>query len=157
MKTMLRSLTLVLVGFALGGCGDSATGPDGPSNAPPSVAGSWTYAATNMTGSLSGVTVVCNFRNVPIMLTQSGTSFSGTTNGGSFTCAVGGVSDGGTFGSRIVVNGRLDGSTVQFDFDSPDWHHSGSITGNSMTGSATAIFELSTGAVVLRGNWSAVR
>lgn len=88
---------------------------------------------------------------------QSGSMFTGSTTGGSVTCSAGGATSGGTLGSRIIVNGEIAGTDVDFDFDGPDWHHTGSISGNSMTGQATAIFELSSGSVVLRGSWSAAR
>ena len=145
---------LIIVAFAA--CsGDSMTGPGG--NGPPSVAGDWTYAATNMVGNLSGFSIVCSFSNVPMSITQSGSTFSGRTTGGDFVCSSAGITDGGIFGDRIVVNGELSGGDVEFDFDGPDWHHTGTITGSSMSGTAIAILEISSGSVVLRGNWSAAR
>lgn len=150
------SIASLLILGSLVGCGGDSMGPEGTSL--PQVGGSWTYAAPNMTGTLSGgASVTCSFSNVPITISQTGSTFTGSTNGGSFICSAVGVSDGGTFGSRIVVNGELDGSDVEFDFDGPDWHHTGSINGNSMSGQATAIIETGSGSVVLRGSWSAAR
>lgn len=154
-----RLATAVLLGaLTMAACGgDSMTGPSGTSGGSTNLSGSWTYAAPNMTGTIQGFTVSCRFSNVPLSITQTGETFTGSTDGGSFSCSLGGQSDGGTFGSRIIVNGEVDGTSVEFDFDSPDWHHTGQISGNSMTGQATAILELSTGSVVLRGGWSAAR
>lgn len=137
--------------------GDSMTGPPGSAGPSPNLTGVWTYAAPNMTGTIQGFTVTCRFSNVPMSITQTGDTFTGSTDGGSFLCSLGGQSDGGNFGGRIVVNGEVDGTSVEFDFDSADWHHTGQISGNSMSGQATAILELSTGSVVLRGGWSAAR
>lgn len=150
------SCSVLLVLAACSGDSSSPTGPAGSSLA--QVGGSWTYAASNMTGTLSGgVSVSCRFSNVPLTLNQTGDTFTGSTTGGQFSCSAGGISDGGTFGGRIVVNGEVDENDIEFDFDGPDWHHTGSISGNSMSGQATAIFELGSGAVVLRGSWSAAR
>lgn len=152
----LFCLSALAIAGVTAGCsgGDSMTGPAAGTN----VGGNWTYAAPNMTGTLSGgITVVCSFSSVAVSLSQTGSTFSGSTTGGSFTCSAGGVSDGGTFGRRIVVNGEISGSGVEFDFDGPDWHHTGQVSGNSMTGQATAIIETGSGSVVLRGSWSAAR
>lgn len=149
--TLLFVLLATIGSVACGG--DSMTGLAGGA----SLTGSWTYAAPNMTGTIQGLTVVCSFSNVPLSITQTGQAFTGSTSGGSFSCSIGGQSDGGTFGSRIIVNGEVDGTGVEFDFDSPDWHHTGQVNGNSMTGQVTSILELSTGSVVLRGGWSAAR
>ncbi len=129
-----------------------------PPPAPPTATGSWTYAATNLTGAISGVVVSCNFSNVPVTLSQAGTTFSGSTSGGSFICIVGTESTSGVFGDRIVVNGTISGQSVAFDFDSADWHHAGILAGNSMSGTTTVALNLGQfGTVVLSGNWSATR
>lgn len=69
-------------------------------------------------------------------VTHAHTTSDCATGGGAFSCSIGGRSDGGTFGGRIVVNGEVDGSSLEFDFDTPDWHHTGQINGNSMSGTA---------------------
>jgi len=147
-------LSVLSLATTLAGCGgDSVTGLTEVTD----LSGSWTYAAPNMTGTIQGFTVVCGFSNVPLTISQTGDTFTGSTNGGSFSCSIAGQSDGGVFGGRIIVNGEVDDIDVEFDFDGPDWHHSGTIDGNSMSGQVTAIIELSTGSVVLRGGWSAAR
>ena len=59
--------------------------------------------------------------------------------------------------SGSVVNGSVSGNTVNFDLDTQDFHHTGTLSGNSMSGTATWTFDLGApvGEVTLSGNWSA--
>jgi len=133
--------------FGCGG-GDST----GPSNA--RVGGAWTFTATNLSG--SGVS--CAFGGAPMTLTQSGTTFSGTYGPGTMTCTAGGQPVSGQF-QGTIVNGTVDGNAVAFDLDTQDFHQTGSVNGNSMSGTARWTFDLggSVGVVVLNGNWSAAK
>jgi hypothetical protein len=149
----MRILTLwVLLAAVLGmtACGgDDATGP---SNA--SVAGAWTLSVSNM----SGQGVSCSVGGTALTLTQSGTTFSGTYGPGTMTCVAGSQStEVGVQGT--VVNGTVDGNAVAFDLDTQDFHHTGSVSGNSMSGTARWTFDFggSVGVVVLNGNWAAAK
>jgi hypothetical protein len=130
-------------------CGDDSTGPSTIN-----LAGSWTLTVSNM----SGQGVSCNLLNTPVTISQTGTTFTGTYGPGTLSCQAGGqpVSES-THGS--IVSGTINGNSVQFDLDTPDLHHTGTVSGNSMTGTARWVFELggSIGAVTLNGNWAAAR
>jgi len=52
----------------------------------------------------------------------------------------------------------VDINAVEFDLDTQDAHQSGSVSGNSMSGTAQWRFDLGGGQIVtLNGNWSAVK
>src|SRR4051794_12957750 len=145
----VRALVLFILTIAAGACGGDSTGPSQAN-----LAGSWTLIASNM----SGQGVSCNLLNTPLSLTQSGTTFTGTYGPGTLSCQAGGQpASTGVNGS--VVNGTINGNSVQFDLDTQDLHHTGSINGNSMSGTARWVFDFggSIGVVTLNGNWSAAK
>jgi hypothetical protein len=150
MSASLRVLLvscLAIVGAACGG--DDSTGPSQTS-----VGGSWMLSASNM----SGQGVSCNLLNTPVSLSQSGTTFTGTYGPGTLSCQAGGQPVSvGTQGS--IVNGSINGNSVTFDLDTQDLHHTGTISGNSMSGTARWTFDFggSIGVVTLNGNWSAAK
>jgi hypothetical protein len=149
MSASLRVLLVCLIAMVEGCSGDDSTGPSRAS-----VAGSWTLSASNVSG--SGVS--CSLGNTPMTLTQSGDTFTGSYGPGTLTCVAGGESiSGGANGT--IVNGVLNGNSVQFDLNTQDLHHTGTISGNSMSGTARWTFDLGagTGVVVLNGNWSAAK
>lgn len=158
---MLRSsrftslLAAMLV--ALAGCGsddgDGPTGPSEPENA--DVGGSWTYNASNMSGTLSGSTVSCSIGGTAMTLNQTGTTFTGSTSGGTLTCSGEGQTVSEPLGSGTVVNGSVDGDEISFDFDTSDWRHQGTVSGSSMNGTVTITLQLDDQVVILNGNWAA--
>jgi hypothetical protein len=143
-------MAAVLLVAGLAGCGGSDA--TGPSNA--SVGGAWILNVSN----LSGQGVSCSLAAAPMTLVQTGTTFSGSYGPGTITCVSGGQSVGGEI-EGIVASGTIDGNAVAFDLDTQDFHLTGSVSGNSMSGTARWTLDLggSTGVVVLNGNWSAVR
>jgi hypothetical protein len=149
MRTMRLGL-LTMLAFGCGG-GDS-TGPNQTAN----VAGAWTAALSNMSG---GGLSCGSSSSTTITLNQSGTTFSGGYSGGELTC----TGPGGTLsffvGNGTVLNGQVNGSSVSFDLDTPDYHHTGTVSGTSMSGSASwrIDFGAPTGVVTLNGNWGAAR
>jgi hypothetical protein len=141
---------LVAAVLALAACGGSDS--TGPSDA--NVAGAWTLSASNM----SGQGVSCTLSGSNLSITQSGTTFSGSYGPGTLTCVAGTQSVGSTV-QGTVVNGTVDGNAVAFDLDTQDFHHTGSVSGSSMSGTARWTFDFggSIGVVVLNGNWAAAR
>ena len=97
----------------------------------------------------------CFISNVDLSLNQTGTTFTGNANGGRINCMLAGerVLDS-SFGNQVVVNGNL-----SFDSETPAWSNSGSVSGNSMSGSVRLTIDLggTTGSVDLTCNWSATR
>jgi hypothetical protein len=140
---MRRWLGLLVVALAAGGC--SGDGPTGSNTT--SVAGTWTYSVTN----LSGGGLSCNISGVLLTLTQNGSNFQGTYTGGTLSCA-GLGSSGFTGGS--VVSGTVAGNAVTFNFDDADYHHTGTATSGSMTGSAILKLDATT---TLAGTFSATK
>jgi hypothetical protein len=141
----LIALLLVL------GCGGDSTGPSETS-----VAGTWTASLSNMSG--SGVS--CSSTSpTTLTLSQQNQTFSGSYSGGELTCS----GPGGTFsdfiGSGTILNGAISGTGVSMDLDTPDFHLTGNVSGNSMSGTARweIDFGQPTGVVVLNGNWGAAR
>ncbi len=130
-------------------CGDDD--PSGPKI--PNVAGSWIYEATDLTA--SGVT--CNFTNVPMTLAQDGTTFSGAYAGGLLAC----TGPGGSFSEQVaggaIVSGTISGNTVRFDLDTSDWRNTGTISGDTMSGTVAVRVDDGTTTVTLAGVFSAAR
>ena len=128
--------------------GDKSTGPSDAN-----IEGSWQITFTNMSG--SGVS--CNSNAFPLQISQSGSTFTGSYGVGTFTCTgPGGSASGNVQG--VVANGTVDINAVEFDLDTQDAHQSGSVSGNSMSGTAQWRFDLGGGQIVtLNGNWSAVK
>jgi hypothetical protein len=95
-------------------------------------------------------------------LTQTGAAFSGvqTGNNGRLTCSATGQ---GTvvdevLGGETIINGQLVNSQVSFRLGSVDGTNTGSISGTSMTGSASWVFALGAGeSLAMTGSWSAAR
>ncbi len=121
----LRLLTLVLLTLA---CGDDATGPGTPS-----VAGSWSYSATNLTSEfLPGQT--CNVLGMAMTITQDGASFSGFGRGGRLQCS---TSAGQLPDSVAIRNGLVDGNAISFElFGGRAYNHFGAHNGSSIVGIA---------------------
>ena len=145
----MRRAWLVLP-FLLLGCGGGDS--TGPSTA--EVGGSWRFSWSNLSG--SGVS--CNASG-DFQLTQSGTTFSGVQYGtGTIICLAGGESLTDLIVGETLAAGQVNGSAVSFRIGSVQSTHSGTVSGGSMSGTATWTFDLGDGLVVnLAGQWTAVR
>jgi hypothetical protein len=145
----IRRFVVGLLALTAAACSGDASGPQIPQ-----LSGQWTYNASNITG--GGIS--CNMFGVSFNLTQSGTTFTGTTLGGSVSCSAPGA---GTFneslGNDVIANGTINGNAITFDIGTPDIHHTGSISGSSMSG--VVVFKLNDGqtTTTLTGNFSAVK
>jgi hypothetical protein len=140
---MRKSTVVALLGIVA--CGSDHVGPSA------GLAGTWSMSLSNM----NSVGVSC-YTNIPIQLTlsQTGTTFSGSQTGGQVTCSTpsGIIVDNLIPGE--VLNGTLNGSSVSFDFDGPAFHHTGTISGTSMSGTASWTY---VSGLTLNGSWSAVK
>ena len=144
----MRRLSFALVLPLLAACTDS-TAPD------VTLSGLWAYTATNLSG--SGIS--CSFTGLTLTISQMERTFTGTTNGGTVTCFAAGQSFSDVLGTGVIVNGTVNRSAVAFDFETPDWHHTGKANGASMSGGVTVRLDLGDpyGVLVLTGSWSAAR
>jgi hypothetical protein len=150
MSVIVRVLLISALAAGAGACGgDDSTGPSHAN-----VAGTWSLSASNM----SGQGVSCNLGSTSVTLTQSGTTFSGSYGPGTITCFAGSQS-ASVQAQGTIVNGVISDTGVQFDLDTQDLHHTGNVSGNSMSGTARWTFDLGgdVGVVTLNGNWSAAR
>lgn len=130
-------------------CGGDSTGPSDAS-----VGGAWTLSATNV----SGQGVSCNLSPTPATIAQSGSTFTGTYGPGTVVCLAG--TESVSFSVQgSIVSGTVTGNSVQFDLDTQDVHHVGTLSGNSMSGTVrwTVDFGGDIGVVTLNGNWAAAR
>src|SRR5215467_5881863 len=144
---MRLSLSFALLLAAACG-GDSSTGPSTPN-----VTGSWSYNVAN----IAGADVSCNVAGSSLTLTQTGSTFTGTASGGSITCFGPTGSFNDNLDNDVVTNGVVSGNNVAFDIGSADAHNAGTISGSSMNGTLTLRITAGTTAVVLTGNFTAVR
>jgi hypothetical protein len=130
-------------------CGGDSSGPSDVS-----VAGTWQASLSNMSG--SGLS--CNSTApTQISLNQSGDAFTGSYSGGELTCTGPGGTASDFVGSGTVLNGSLNGSSVSMDLDTPDFHLTGSVNGNSMSGNARWVIDIQGQTIVLNGQWGAAR
>lgn len=141
---VLASLSLA----AIAGCGSDSTSPDTID-----ISGQWAYSASN----LAGGGVSCNISGVTLILSQSGSTFSGTTSGGSLSCTGAGGTVTTPLGTGSVASGQVNGSAVQFDFSTQDFHNAGSLSGSSMSGIVTAHVVSGTATTNLSGSFAAVK
>ena len=146
---LMRSLLLAAALAVLAACGGDSTGPNSSSD----LAGKWNYTATNLNG--SGLS--CNIAGVTVSLNQTGSTFTGTTAGGTLTCAFLGTSETDSLGTGFITNGQVSGNAVQFDIGSSAFHHAGTRAGNSVTGTLTAMVDDGSATVVLTGTFALVK
>jgi hypothetical protein len=129
-------------------CGGDSTGPSAAA-----LTGQWAYNATNVSG--SGLT--CNFSGLTLVITQTGPTVTGATNGGSFSCTAAGTTQGGPLGTTPLANGQINGNAVQFDFGTADIHNAGTLNGKTISGTVTVRADAGGTIIVLSGNFSAVK
>ena len=155
----LALLAITLLGFP--SCDDDVVGDD-PSN----VAGRWVYQASELTGP----EVTCTTSDVVLTLVRVPGSirldsrFDGSAFAFTMDCrredrtATLLFTEGAS-----VVNGEIDEGVVAFDFEAPDFIHTGAVTEDSMGGTVATRLDLSqtslsdAGIVNLIGEWTAVR
>lgn len=136
----------------LAACG----GDDGPTS-PKAVdlSGTWRITFTNLSG--SGIT--CGTTGIDYVISQTGSTFTGSSPSTyRFTCTDGVSTESETLTGAVITNGQIDGSQVAFDLATSAAHQTGMVSGNSLTGSATWTLDLGgAGTVVLRGQFGGVR
>jgi hypothetical protein len=142
-----RLCTLVLL-VAAAGCGSDSTAPK------TDVTGTWSYSASNLT--VSGVT--CTISSVSMTFAQTGTTFTGTVaSGGLLSCTGPAGSDNEVLGSDVIANGVVNGNAVQFDIGTSDFHNTGTLSGNTISGTAAVNVTVNGVVAVLTGNFSATK
>src|SRR5262245_39257310 len=68
----------------------------------------------------------CASSSVTMNLTQSGTTFSGTTPGGTFQCSAPGIAPIiADLDRDVIANGQINGNSVTFDISTSDIHNTG--------------------------------
>ena len=140
---------ILFLAVTIAGCGG------GDSTGPSITNISGTYLLNH--SNLSGGGISCSSFGTSVSIAQTGSTFTGTYAGGTLSCTGPGGNQSGAIGNGTVVNGHLNGSNVSFDLDTSDWHLQGTLSGASMTGTATVRIDLGapTGVIVLSGNWAA--
>jgi hypothetical protein len=90
---------------------------------------------------------------------QSGATFSGVQVGtGTILCLAGGETLSELIAGETLASGQISGNAISFRIGSVQSTHNGTVTGGSMSGTATWTFDLGDGLVVnLAGQWTAVR
>ena len=151
----MRRLTLAFLLAAVAACGgDSSSGPDTPS-----IAGTWRFSFSNMSGAFQGIPVSCNAAALDFALSQSGTTFSGAQVGaGRLTCSAQGeiiVDD--LIGLETIVGGTINGSNVSFRLGTFSSQHNGTVSGGSMSGTASWTITDGNLSLTLNGQFTAVR
>ena len=108
---------------------------------------------------LVGGGMSCAIRGASLELVRQGTALEGSYGDGELTCtdSTGRPKDLGP-AEGMLVNGKVEGSRISFDIDSPDAHQTGTITAHSMSGTATWVLDFgSRGVIELTGPWHAMR
>jgi hypothetical protein len=118
----------------------------------PRVAGTWSYSISN----LSGGGITCFQSGTTLNLYQYGATVTGSFSGGVFVCGLVTVfvTDG-----RIINGSVTSGGAVSFDMRTCDWHNSGILSADSMSGTTTVPVDPGppVGRVTLTGTFAAVR
>ena len=148
---MKRVLMLALL-LPLFACGDDSTGPD------ENLEGTWRFSYANMTGATLGINVTCSVNTVDFTLTRSGSTFSGIQQGsGRIVCNSAGQTTDSQVAGETIVNGQINGSTLTFRLGTIPGQHTGTMTGNSMTGTAQWIYTSGNLTVTLNGQFTAAK
>ncbi len=146
-------LRLTLAVSLIGGLTLFACGGEQPQTAPPeipSIAGTWTFNASN----LSGGGFSCDALAYRLSVNQSGTTFTGSYSGGTIRCTGDGKTvEAGPLTGTIVNGTVTESGSVSFDLDTQDFHQTGTVSGDSMSGTATWRFDFSG---ILSGSWGQV-
>lgn len=156
-----RAVLLAISVLALPSCDDDVVGND-PSN----VAGRWVYQAAELTGPQ----VTCTTSEIVLTLVRAPGSIrlDSRFEGSAFAFTMECRRDDRTATllfteGASVVNGEIDEGLVAFDFEAPDFIHTGEVTEDSMGGIVATRLDLSqsslsdAGVVNLIGEWTAVR
>ncbi len=157
----VRAVLLAISLLALPSCDDDVVGND-PSN----VAGRWVYQAAELTGP----EVTCTTSEIVLTLVRAPGSirldsrFAGSAFAFTMECRRDDRTATLLFTEGAsVVNGEIDEGLVAFDFEAPDFIHTGEVTEDSMGGIVATRLDLTqsslsdAGVVNLIGEWSAVR
>lgn len=121
---MTKRLGLVL-GLLVAGCSDS-TGPDIPR-----LNGSWSYAATNITG--GGLT--CSITGMTLTLSQTGNTVTGSTLGGRMSCQAGTLTETFDIAAGTLTGGSINGNVVRFSMGTTGaFQNTGTLTDNAISG-----------------------
>jgi hypothetical protein len=153
MTPALRRLAIACLALALlSACGGS-DGPTAPRTA--DLSGTWRVAFTNLSG--SGIT--CSTSGIDYTISQNGGTFTGTSNSAwILSCTDGVTSLSDTAVGAVISNGHVSGTTIDFDLATSSAHQSGTVSGNSMTGTSTWTLDLgSSGTLILRGQFGGVK
>jgi hypothetical protein len=145
---MKRILSLAAI-FAAVACGGGDTGPTTAN-----ITGSWTYAVTNLTAGA----FMCNTSGTTLTLNETAGTFSGFHSGGILTCSQPGIpTQSAPIVSGAIVTGVVTGRNLSFNLDNSDWTNTGTIAGNSMSGTAQVVLFNGTTRVTLTGKFVAAR
>lgn len=141
----------VALGVVLGACGDGG----GTSPSPANIEGTWSLAWTDM----SGAGIACSTTPIVYQITQNTTTFTGnSTSTYIISCTDGVTTVEDTLTGAIITNGRINGNSISFDLATSAAHQTGTVTGNTMSGTATWTLDLgSSGTVVLSGSFAGNR
>ncbi|HEY7472513.1 MAG TPA: hypothetical protein VIE68_09220 [Gemmatimonadota bacterium] len=161
----LRSILPILVSLVLPGLLSGCDGnpfDQGGEN----VSGRWIYRATE----LRGTEVVCTTTDVVLTLvrTPGSLNLDARFDGSAFPFQVECVQGDRTATllfteGTTVVNGEIEAGVVAFDFEKPDFIHTGTVVDGSMSGTVATRLDLSqsplsqVGVVNLVGQWEAVK
>ena len=157
MKMRFVPIALVSLAFAGLGCdGDDGTTPPEVID----IRGTWSYSSVDLVGG----PITCQMTGITATLTQDGSSFAGTTQGGTVTCQSGEESGSQDLTPFTVTGGMISGSSLTFTIEDEGQAvsitHTGTVSGNTMSGNVTAQFELPppySFLVSLTGTWTATR
>ena len=161
MSSTLRAVSFLSLLGLLSACDGNPVGEDASN-----VSGRWIYRASELTGT----EVTCSTSDVVLTLVRAPGSirvdarFQGSAFAFSMECQGGDRSATLLFtGGTSVVNGEIEGGVVAFDFEAPDFIHTGTVVDGAMSGTVATRLDLSqsplseVGIVNLIGEWEAVR
>jgi hypothetical protein len=115
--------------------------------------GSWSYSMSNV----ESPPVTCSSSGTVLVITQNGTSFSGTYSGGTLTCGAGGSPQVLGIAPGSIAAGTRSGSNITFNLTNDGWRNAGTAGGNTMSGSVTLRLTVNSTPYTLNGTWVATK
>ena len=152
-NTRLLKALCASVAVAIAACGGSdSTAPSGP----PNIAGTWTL---NLNFSNTQLAASCSIQSAVVVFTQTGASFSGTTNSGTQICTVAGQSQTTSVAGGTWLGGQINGTEISFNSQG-GCSVVGTVSGNppnSMNGTLVCTLAVNGTTFTFNGTWNGSR
>lgn len=150
----MRHILIAVLVIAATACGSGST-PTTPVTVPDAnIAGDWNLTFTNMQG--GGVN--CHTSAIPATITQTASTFTGSgVSAWTLTCVSGTDTQSSPEDSVKITNGTVHGNTITFSLATSATTQSGTLNGDTISGTASWTLDIGNGVVTIAGQFSMTR